>query len=263
MTFYYEDHGRYHTYHLDGAKVPGVTTLLNKGLPKPALVPWAAKMAGEAAAALLFGDDPTEATPVVVDRLRELGRESLVAALAAAHQSRSSEAKAKGSDVHKLAELVLTEDVKPPPALVSYVDGYVAFLEATGIQPIMSETVVGSRRHQYGGRFDLLAWFGGERWLLDIKTGKGIYGETACQLAAYARAEVYLDAAGEEQAMPEIPRIGALHVTESGTVLYPLGDVDLAFAEFLHIKAVADSMNRREALVRVRPMSLADAAALF
>ena len=39
--------GRGHSYELDGEKVPGVTTILSKGVPKPALVDWAARMAAD------------------------------------------------------------------------------------------------------------------------------------------------------------------------------------------------------------------------
>ena len=36
-----------HRYKLDGAWVPGVTTLIGKGLPKPALPYWAARTVAE------------------------------------------------------------------------------------------------------------------------------------------------------------------------------------------------------------------------
>lgn len=34
------NHGRNHSYTVDGQKVPGVTTIIGNGLPKPALVAW-------------------------------------------------------------------------------------------------------------------------------------------------------------------------------------------------------------------------------
>ena len=43
LTFYPKSH----RYKLDGAWVPGVTTLLGKGLPKPAIPYWAAKTIAE------------------------------------------------------------------------------------------------------------------------------------------------------------------------------------------------------------------------
>jgi len=46
--FIRRNYGRGHGYKdANGVKVPGVTTLLSKGLPKPALVNWAARTAAE------------------------------------------------------------------------------------------------------------------------------------------------------------------------------------------------------------------------
>ena len=41
--------GRNHAYYLDDKKLPGVTTIINLGKPKPALVNWAADSVASAA----------------------------------------------------------------------------------------------------------------------------------------------------------------------------------------------------------------------
>ena len=48
------------------------------------------------------------------------------------------------------------------------------------------------RGHWYAGRFDLIADIGPDRWMLDAKTGSGIYPEAAVQTDAYRCAEFYV-----------------------------------------------------------------------
>jgi hypothetical protein len=70
-------------------------------------------------------------------------------------------------------------------------------------------------------------------WLFDFKTGKGVYGETALQLAAYARADVYVDDEGNEQDMPTVDGIAAVHVRADGYAVYgfypPIDDLHRTF----------------------------------
>jgi hypothetical protein len=251
-----------HRYRLDGAPVPNVTTILNGGLPKPALVGWAARMAGEAAAQLIFGDG-VEPTAVVVDRLRQMGPTAVTALCADAAQARRNAAAVKGTDVHAYAERVLHgEAVDVPSELAGYVEGYVGFLDRVELVPILTERPCASRRHWYAGRFDLLATIDDEPWLLDNKTGSGVYGETACQVAAYARADFYVDVDGAEVPMPHVAHIGALHVTEGGTDLYDLGDIDEAHREFIAARLIYSTDRRRRALVEA-PVVLMGEGALF
>ena len=42
--------GRWHSYELDGQRIPGVTQLIRDGIPKPNLIDWAARAAAEYAA---------------------------------------------------------------------------------------------------------------------------------------------------------------------------------------------------------------------
>lgn len=258
----FEQRGRAHLYWLDGVRVKSVTTILGGGIPKPGLKWWAARVGGEAVADLLFGDDD-EPTALIVERLRRQPG-AIVDVAAGAHQHRTSEAQVKGTAVHHFAELVLGEDVEPPEDVADHVAGYVAFLGRAGVVVEMTERIVGSRRHGYAGRFDLIAQVRGERWLLDIKTGAAIYAETPCQTAAYARADFYIDDDGAEVPMPLVDRIGALHVSSGGTELIPLGDVDAAFDVFLNVKAVAEALPGLEAVVKAAPLAIGnDAGALF
>jgi hypothetical protein len=66
----------------------------------------------------------------------------------------------------------------------------------------------------YGGTFDLIVEWKGHRWLIDLKTSKGIYPITAGQLAAYAKFD-FLGRPGSpvKDPMPKCSRFGVLHLT--------------------------------------------------
>lgn len=224
-----------HSYRLDGKPVKGVTTLLNGGLPKPALTRWAAKSVAEWVAD--NGDD--------LDVLRRNGRGPLVDFLKAVPWQRRDEAAARGTDVHHLAEkLVHGEEIQVPEHLTEHVNGYVKWLDEWQPEPIWTERPVASRKWQYAGTFDLIANMQGETWLLDVKTSRGVYGDTSLQLASYANAEFLLDDDGQEQPLPHIDRLGVIHVTASGTELYPVADPDAAWKDALHVFWVAKAADR-------------------
>jgi len=224
-----------HEYRLDGKRVKGVTTLLNAGYPKPMLVNWAARTIAEYVA-----DNS--------DFVRELwakGREETVDYLKDAHNRNRNRAAAKGTDVHAIADQVIHgHEVEVPQHLAGYVNGYVDFIDRWQITPIVTEKPCASREWWYAGTFDAVVEFGagqlkGKRYLLDWKTSKGVYGETAMQLAAYQNAEFYLDDDGNEQAMPEVDGLGVVHVTPDGTDLYLVADPELAWKQFQHVAWIA------------------------
>jgi len=224
-----------HSYRLDGKEVQGVTTLLNAGYPKPMLVNWAARTVAEYVA-----DNP--------DFIRDLwskGREETVDYLKSAHNRNRNRAAAKGTDVHAIAEqLIHGQEVEIPEHLAGYVNGYVQFIDTWQLEPVVTEKPCASREWWYAGTFDAVADFGagqlkGKRLLLDWKTSKGVYGETAMQLAAYQHAEFYLDDDGAEQPMPEVDGLAVVHVTQYGTDLYEITDPELAWKQFQHVAWVA------------------------
>lgn len=221
-----------HRYSLDGRPVTGVTTIIGKGLPKPGLPYWSARVVAEAAvdeAATLAATIGMQGRDAVVNRLRR-----------APWQARDRAA-VRGTRVHALAEQVaLGGEVDVPASLVPYVEGYVEFLDGHDVEPILTEARLASRAHWYAGTADLVARMGGETWLLDLKTSNNIHGSYALQCAAYARAEFHLDADGEERPMPPIDRIGAIHVQPDGCRLAEFPSVNQAWNAFLAVKAVAD-----------------------
>lgn len=236
-----------HRYWLDGKPVQGVTTLLSKGLPKPAIPYWAASTVAE-----YVIDNPEG-----VEQLRSMGRAPAIAALKNVPWEKRDTAAIKGTDIHALAEqIVHGNEVEVPAHLLGYVEGYARFLDTWGIEPIVTEVPIANRKHQYAGKLDVIGAMSGETWLLDWKSSKGVYGETALQTAAYAEGEFYVNQ-GEwdvELAMPHIDRIGVVHITEDGSHLYDLGDIAAAFKVFTHVAYLAKKTDWIKELVK-EPMS--------
>jgi hypothetical protein len=171
----------------------------------------------------------------------------MVAALKEIPWQKRDEAAVRGTDVHALAErLVHGTPVEVPEHLAGHVEGYARFLDTFGVTGLLTERAVASRKWWYAGTFDLIAEIGGVVWGLDNKTSRGVYGETALQVAAYMTAEFYIgdDGPDDERPIPAVERMGVLHVTESGTQLYPMGgreEIEKAASLFHHIAFVANS----------------------
>lgn len=230
-----------HRYWLDKKPVPGVTTLLGKGLPKDGLPYWAARTVAE-----YVTDNPD-----AVETLRGMGREPMVSALKGVPWQARDDAGARGTEVHAIAERVVHgEEVDVPAHLTGFVQGYVDWLDSFGVTPVLTERSVGNRAIWYAGRFDLIADVAGVRWMLDVKTSKSVYGSTALQVDAYRNAEFYVDDddPDTEHPLPEgIERLGVIHVTEHGTTLYPLDSSGEPFRVFKHVAYIAKKRDAIEA----------------
>lgn len=226
-TFERRQYGRNHAYYLDGAKLPGVTTILSNGLPAPALVEWAAK---------------TTATYAVNewDRLATLGVVDRYEAMRGARWEVLRAAGLRGTDIHGLAHAVVTgEDVNVPDEYVGPVEALANLMDKTGMNPVMREAPVVHVDHRWAGTLDVVALIDGQVWLLDYKTGKGLYEKDALQVSAYANATHYLDA-GALLDFPRIERVGLIHVTSDSATLHEVTDVADNYATFRHVQEVAE-----------------------
>lgn len=249
MTLRRINHGRGHSYRIDGQKVDGVTTLIKDGLPKPALVNWAARSVAEHVA------DNLDA----VLGMRDMGRDAIVAALKEAPWTSRNQAGARGTEVHVYAErLAAGEEVEVPDHIAGHVEACVAFLDEWKVRPVLTETVVGSRKWRYGGTLDLVADVTNpatgeeQRIIADWKTAaSGIWPETAYQLSAYRYAEVYLDDAGEERPMADLGITGGLgiHIRADGYDAVPVRCDEAVFKAFLHIAWVARHAKDNRSLI--------------
>lgn len=186
-----------HKYELDGLACPGVTTLINGGVPKPALMHWAARVVAQHVYDL---DDDT------VLAMKHRSPQATVNTWKAVPFQQRDQAAVQGTEVHGYAErLVRGWDVDVPLHLGGYVQACVDFMNSWRVAPVVVEGMVGSRKHQYCGTVDLIADLpDGRRALIDYKTAKsGIWPEAALQLAAYRHAEfVVID--GEEVPLSQL-----------------------------------------------------------
>lgn len=265
-----------HRYKLDGLPVTGVTTLIGEGVPKGALIPWAAEMAGQWALEHLA-------------QLSVMPADEALREMKWAWRKHRDDAGATGTAVHKMAEqLSRTGEVDADADLLGYVEGFAQFLDDWQITPVLLERPCGSRTHHYAGTFDMYATSPllmtleeiaeGKLVQIDLKTSKGVYGETALQLAAYSEAEFYIDEDGNEQPMPEVTKTFVAHVTPMdregkherygdrplGTSLYLMADspeqIKEHFGWFLAAAYTAKAKKARELLAR-EPLALPVAVA--
>jgi hypothetical protein len=220
--------GRGHSYLLDGEKVPGVTTVLDKGVPKPALIDWAAR----------------QSATYAVDHWAELEQMSpseRLEAIRGARWATLKEAGERGREVHTLLHrYVIGEEVTAPDDLAGHFDAGRRFVDEWRLEELAVEVAVfhraapeHDRPHAYGGRFDLLGRLAdGRTWILDYKTSlRGVFKEYALQLAGYRYADFYVldghvDAAtgaAVEYPMPRVDRAGVVHLRADGSYeLVPL-----------------------------------------
>lgn len=239
------DRGRYHYYEDgDGRRIPGVTTILSGGIPKPALVNWAASATAEGA--VNSWDDLTQLPPAA--RLEALKR---------IRYDTTNEAKNKGTQVHHYAEkLVQGEEVEGIPDLLRpHVENYVRFIDQWQLDAILVEVVIVNYSHGWAGTLDLVAEIttpAGERevFLFDIKTGeKGVYAETALQLAAYRNAEFYVDNDGNEQPMIPVEGTAAIHVTADDALLIPTVSGPEQYNQFRFAKKIYEYDQESDGLI--------------
>jgi hypothetical protein len=237
-----------HRYKLDGKPVTGVTTLINGGVPKPALVYWAAKVVAEY----------VQENPLDVEALRNDSEKDLVRELAKLPNQKRDDAGVRGTAVHALADkLVHGGEVEAPEDIVPYVEGYAAFLDEWQITPVLTERPCANRTNWWAGTFDLFATSpflaDGQVIEIDLKTSNGVYGETGLQTAAYAKAEFYLDADGKEQPLPHVAATYVAHVTPAGTVLYQLAkdrdQIDQQYQMFLAAAYTHKTAKLRDAII--------------
>ena len=218
-----------HRYYFNGeGPLPSVTTILEI-LDKPALTTWKQQKAASAMWRYIQGQYGSMPALASED-------EAVKWALSEARKSRT-DAAAIGSGVHHLADMVtrsdrsdseafgISDDVRP------YLEAYKAFSDRYSRSSFVSSEKAVWSLNGYAGTYDLLMMLPcedcrkdqspnsqgqcahAELWLLDIKTGKGLYPEFALQLAAYRWADwIIIPGNPQHYDMPHIQRTGVLHL---------------------------------------------------
>lgn len=221
-------------YYIDetGARVPGVTTIIGDGIPKPALINWAA----EATADYAVNE---------WDALSDMPPATRVKTLYKARYAVKDAAANKGTAVHSFGEeLAHGREVVVPDELAGYVEAYARFLDEHEVEPVAVEFSVFHPEQRYAGTADLCADLTVEgrrvRGLLDIKTNRsGIFGETALQIAAYRYAPKWVLADGKEIDRLDVEWTGAIHVRGDGYSLIPVTAGPDEYRAFLYAQQVA------------------------
>lgn len=247
MKIAVKKNGRNHWYvdlAANGERVPGVTTLVGAGLPKPALLNWA----GEATAEYAVDNWDELATLPLSERLKRIkgGR----------YEKRDA-AGNRGTQIHTLAErLMAGERVVVPDELAGYVQSCVRFLDDFQLRPVYVEAVVYSETRRHAGRLDLIADVllpdmpdyehiprdgdGFSRGLLDWKTSRsGIFGDVAMQLAPYRFSEYLIDEGVGVIDMPAVGFCAGIHLRPDGYSFVPLLCEADQYRDFLYLKEVA------------------------
>lgn len=196
-------------YDLDTSiALPSVTTIIGATLAKPQLVPYMYQTTldvlsgGVSALAERLGDT---AKKQLLDNLLETFSDYEVLDQwvrdSGIHPDEILDAASKrGHEAHSLLETLtqLYQQASPKAAVnhaektLKSTDPYKAAVALAWIEleprPVFAEKVVYSLEHRYAGRLDLLADFGDERALVDLKTrrsGLGIYDSDQVQAGGY------------------------------------------------------------------------------
>lgn len=222
----------HHYLDASGQRVPGVTTIIGDGVPKPALIGWAGNATAEYA--VDHWDDLGALAPA--KRLNELK---------GARYIEKDKAARRGTEVHWAAEELLAgKSVKVPEEIAGHVESYARFLDEFQVEPLWVEFSCISYRWGYAGTADLCARLvlpdkGPTTLLLDLKTTRsGVFGETALQLAAYRYAEVWVYGDEEDHAL-DVDYCAAIHCRPDGYDLVPVVADEQQHKEFLYAMRVA------------------------
>jgi hypothetical protein len=222
-----------HVYTWNGKFIPGVTTVL-KRLDKPALIQWAANMASSYVLENLPPDASKEQLELVCKEAKT------------AHRRFASQAADIGTEVHKLAEDIISGRPYETPSSEQAQKGADAFLEwyrSRSINPFALEQMVFSKRWYYAGTVDFFGEINQELCVLDFKTSSGLYPEMILQLCAYAIA------IEEEQGMDTRINTGYIVRLDKKTgkfAAYRINLADLYRDTWLRLKETDDLMKKLE-----------------
>lgn len=200
MVFYPNSH----RYKYAGEWVPSVSSILSKA-DKPALVPWAANQAVDYIISKgLEQVDPGGAlTGKMVINMDELE-------LARTAHTRTKEAAGDvGSELHDYAKNYMRGQIMKLPNDEKVIRVAAKFREwhaKSRFDGFQLERPIYSQRLGYAGTPDFWGKYGGELFVIDYKTSKGIYGNHWLQCMAYKLAIM------EERSLPKLRR-GILHIS--------------------------------------------------
>lgn len=163
----------------------------------------------------------------------------------------------RGTNVHKALERYAETGVMPDPQFWpanerGYVEGVAEFIRDAQPKIELSEVMVASLEG-WAGRFDAVAEIDAEvnvrcypkrkpkrervtgRWLLDLKTSKGVYESYKIQVAAYRQGLI-------ECGYGDVDHAGIVRVTRDGK--YELVESEAVYQDFLNVLATYHTVRR-------------------
>lgn len=239
-----------------------VTTIIKGGLPAPALMAWGMKAVAEFAVAnyrqlaamvgssYRFDRDPSGRIVGILD-----DPDAVVSAIdwlkGSPYRERERKADA-GTAIHAHAEAYALGKPMPEPTpdIAEQVAAFHRFLEDFQPTPVrhdggfwMAEASVYNRTESYAGTLDAIMDIPRHgRCLIDYKSAKGVYAETAMQLAAYRFAEFIGLPDGTEWPMPKVDGCAVLHLHPDagprGYALIPVIADEQVFTAFKYAREV-------------------------
>jgi hypothetical protein len=194
-----------HRYFWNGSGPwPGVTSVI-KALDKPAIIEWAKRETARCA---------VDNYDFVADLVTRGGPDAAKAWLARIPDFQRDTAANLGSAVHRIAEQISRgQEFTVEPDELPYVEAYKRFLIDYAPEVKSLERMVFNATEGYGGTFDSIQVIAGKTFLIDTKTSKSVYEETAMQLAALANGEwCGLPGDSKKYRIPKIDAYAVLHI---------------------------------------------------
>ena len=226
------------TYSWRNEEYWSVTTIIGGGIPKPALLPWGIKMVAEGAA-------DAAANGLLVPMV-EQDRDGAIRWLKGLPYAKRDAAGDIGTLVHTWIEAhsLRKPMPKPPLPVKPYLEAFKAF--TTDFDPAFTatEASVYNRTQSYAGTLDSICTLKlplndqPGTYILDAKSGKGVYPEVGLQLAAYRFAEFIGLPDGSEAPMPNVDGALCLHLTPEGYKLIEVRADDEIYTAFLYAREV-------------------------
>lgn len=243
-------------YNTPYGRLMSVTTILGKGVPKPALTHWYASEVARAA---------VDNIPKLVQARGRTARAEVFNWLRRASETKRDKGAELGTAIHVAVESEVLGQPRPEasPEQQPYLDAFFAFVADWQPAWEATELVLANPADGWAGTGDWWAYLPAlEAMVLgDWKTGRNVYDEAGWQLSAYSRATVGWLRDGTEVTPPAVSRAVVVHLRpdahpERGYQLLPIDISDDTYAEFLHARHVAA---RRSGLIG-DPLTLPTAA---
>lgn len=170
-----------HIYYAENKRSASVTQILDT-IAKPALIPWASKMAIQYVSARIMPGVPYD----------ELALQDIFLHGKDAHKYNLAAAGGAGTLVHNWVERYIKRenpDMPESKELQKSVNKFLKWTEEFSVEFLASEVKIYSVKHGYAGTLDFICKINGKLYIGDLKTSNGMYHTTmGAQVAAYKMA---------------------------------------------------------------------------